>query len=97
MSGGLRRIAWRSRCGMSRCAADGDRPIPFSGARRLARCRRRRLERRYVHDPHTLAQPFRLASQPVDPHRKAASVFPDPVGAQISVLALSTIFGQPIA
>ena len=31
------------------------------------------------------------------PHRKAASVFPDPVGAQISVLAPATIDGQPIA
>jgi hypothetical protein len=31
------------------------------------------------------------------PHRNAARVFPDPVGAQISVLLPATIFGQPIA
>jgi hypothetical protein len=29
------------------------------------------------------------------PHRKAASVFPEPVGAQISVFAPETIYGQP--
>src|SRR5688500_17404917 len=31
------------------------------------------------------------------PHRKAASVFPDPVGAQIRVLAPAVIGGHPIA
>src|SRR5215208_3363736 len=29
------------------------------------------------------------------PHRKAASVFPEPVGAQINVLEPAAIFGQP--
>src|SRR5215208_6783752 len=31
------------------------------------------------------------------PHRNAASVLPDPVGAQISVCAPEAIFGQPSA
>ena len=38
----------------------------------------------------------RRASRSI-PQRKAASVFPDPVGAQIRVLAPATIFGHPIA
>ena len=36
-SGGLRRIAWRSRCGVSpvRSPTETSAPMPFSGARRL--------------------------------------------------------------
>src|SRR5204863_724399 len=46
--------------------------------------------------PRAAGSPSALVSRSI-PHRKAASVLPEPVGAEISVLAPEEIAGQPRA
>src|SRR6266511_2601379 len=47
--------------------------------------------------PGVPGSPLALRASVSIPHRNAASVFPEPVGAQISVFAPAVINGQPIA
>src|SRR6266542_2941887 len=47
--------------------------------------------------PAVPGSPLALRASVSIPHRNAASVFPEPVGAQISVFAPPVMSGQPIA
>src|SRR4051812_5228799 len=80
-------------------------PTPVSGARRL---RSMSYESAFSGETYTMRTPEPSASSASAgasarrarrsiPHRKAASVLPEPVGAQISVCAPEAIFGQPSA
>ena len=99
MSGGLRSIAWRSRCGVSPVRRPTQISAPPMPAAARAGCARRRrrgpsaARRRRCRTP----EPSRSGSRARRsiPHRNAVSVLPEPVGAQISVFAPEAIAGQP--
>ena len=96
MSGGVRSICARSRCGVSpvRTADRQPEPSPASGAAQVALdVVVERLQRRDVEQAQALAPASRSAGR--GPSRNAASVLPDPVGAWISTLPPRAIAGQP--
>ena len=96
MSGGSRSIAWRSRWGVSpvRTATLSSAPIPRSGARRL---RSMSYESAFSGETYTSPMPLSLGGSDASwsiAHRNAASVLPDPVGAEISMCSPEAIAGQ---
>jgi hypothetical protein len=87
-SGGVRSIAWRSRCGVSpvRIATNTSPPIPLSGARRFFSTS---YESAFSGDTYTSRvrrspSGSGFAASRSSPQRKAASVLPEPVGAETS-------------
>jgi hypothetical protein len=95
-SGGFRIIAWRSRCGVSpvRMATEMSPPMPLSGARRL---RSMSYESAFKGDTYTRRVPSLSpgsATSLSSPHKNAASVFPEPVGAERSTFCPAEIAGH---
>src|SRR5690349_8624847 len=97
-SGGVRIMAWRSRCGVSpvRIATVTSPPIPLSGARRL-----RSMSYESAFSGETYTSRVRrspsgggVATSRSSPHRNAASVLPEPVGAESSTSSPRAIAGQ---
>ena len=98
MSGGWRSIAWRSRCGVS--------PVRTATVRLGADPAQRRaqvpvdvvgegLQRGDVDEPDAgLAASAAASASRSIPHRNAASVLPDPVGAEIRTCSPEAIAGH---
>ena len=101
MSGGWRSIAWRSRCGVSPVRT-ATRQLGADPAQRRAQVALdvvgERLQRRDVDEPRSAVarSAARRASRSIA-HRNAASVLPEPVGAEISTCSPEAIAGHACA
>ena len=95
MSGGLRSICWRSRCGVSPVRTATARVEPRPGERPAQVPLDVVVERLQAGSRRAAGAPRRVSgSSRSIPTRNAASVFPEPVGAWTSTCAPVAIAGQ---
>src|SRR3954451_3463549 len=95
-SGGVRSIAWRSFWGVSpvRIATETSPPMPRSGARRLRSMSYESAFRGETYTSRVRRSADGSATSRSSAHRNAASVLPEPVGADSSTFSPRAIAGQ---